>query len=433
MPSKRLLLLFLIFSVVLILLTRFNLSWPTFFILNGLLFLLSLGDLFLSPSKKQVQFKRTIPVEMERGISYHAAIHSNNNSTKRMLYHVVDGTPQSFDKLPIISGNVGEQASTVVHYDVTAKIRGKYEVNHLYVRYKSYIGLWEKQMKIEDRQEVKVIPDLTSMKGYLESAQQFLLHDGLKVRKHKTGSGEFTKIRSFVVGDDPRKINWRQTAKLQEVMTNEFEPEHGKYITILLDCGRMMGAELSNSNRLEKTLEAALTVAAAALQKGDYVSVLAFSKEVKVYVPPAKGMAHIQTILQAIYQVEVDASESNYAAVLAYLQTVQKKRSFLILFSDIYTFLHEESALVYLKRLRKRHLFLMLGIEDESLQKESRNESISIKKAMMKSIAQQQILMKRTEKIRWEKQGLHMVEAKEESLAGTAVSYYITMLNQGVL
>lgn len=60
----------------------------------------------------------------------------------------------------------------------------------------------------------------------------FLMYEGAKVRKYKSGFGEFAKIRNYVVGDDPRKINWRQTAKLQEVMTNEYEPEHGKYITI---------------------------------------------------------------------------------------------------------------------------------------------------------------------------------------------------------
>ena len=74
-------------------------------------------------------------------------------------------------------------------------------------------------------------------------------------------------------------INWRQTAKLQEVMTNEYEPEHGKYITILIDCGRMMGAELKEGNRLEKSLEAAMTVAAAALKNGDYVSVIGYGDD----------------------------------------------------------------------------------------------------------------------------------------------------------
>ncbi|WP_409972694.1 DUF58 domain-containing protein [Bacillus sp. Bva_UNVM-123] len=280
---------------------------------------------------------------------------------------------------------------------------------------------------------MKVIPDLTETKQYLENAQNFLLHEGLKIRKQKNGVGDFAKIRTYVVGDDPRKINWRQTAKLQEVMTNEYEPEHGKYITILIDCGRMMGAELRKGNRLEKVLEAALTVTAAALKKGDYVSVLAFSKEVKVFVPPAKGLPHLQTILQAIYNLKVDAVESNYAAVLTYLETMQKKRSLLILFSDIGTFLHEEGALIYLKRLRQRHLFLMIGIEDETLQKRINEEPYDIQNTMIKSVAQQQMLVKKREKIKWEKQGLQMIEAREEKLTISAVSYYIEIMNRNLI
>jgi uncharacterized protein (DUF58 family) len=216
-------------------------------------------------------------------------------------------------------------------------------------------------------------------------------------------------------------------------MTNEYEPEHGKYITILLDCGRMMGAELKKGNRLEKVLEAALTVAAAALKKGDYVSVLAFSKEIKVFVPPAKGMAHLQTILQAIYDVKVDAAESNYAAVFQYLEIVQKKRSLLLLFSDVRTFLHEESALLYLKRLRQRHLFFMMGIEDQTLIKRIKAEPKDVQNAMLKSIAQQQMLIKKREKAKWEKQGLQMVEARVEKLAIAAVSHYIDIMNQNLL
>jgi uncharacterized protein (DUF58 family) len=280
---------------------------------------------------------------------------------------------------------------------------------------------------------VKVIPDLTETKQYLANAQEFLIYEGLKIRKQRSGVGEFSKIRSYVVGDDPRKINWRQTAKLQEVMTNEYEPEHGKYITILLDCGRMMGAELKKGNRLEKVLEAALTVAAAALKKGDYVSVLAFSKEIKVFVPPAKGMAHLQTILQAIFDVKVDAAESNYAAVFQYLEIVQKKRSLLLLFSDVRTFLHEESALLYLKRLRQRHLFFMMGIEDQTLINRIKEKPKDVQTVMMKSIAQQQMLIKKREKIKWEKQGLQMVEAREEKLAIAAVSHYIDIMNQNLL
>src|SRR5699024_2569538 len=119
-------------------------------------------------------------------------------------------------------------------------------------------------------------------------------------------------------------------------MANEYEPEHGKYITSLIDRGGMMGAELEEGNRLEKTFEASITVAAAALKNNDYVSVLAFSNEIKVFVPPEKGMNQLQKILQSIYHLQADAKESNYALAMSYLQTAQKKRSLLLLFSDIH-------------------------------------------------------------------------------------------------
>ncbi len=389
--------------------------------------------MFISPSKKQLFFQRSMADEFERGIVYTVKIDVQNDSPYPFSYRMVDGLPQSFERPFPIAGTIPKEATVEISYDTTALVRGKYEINKLYFRYSSLLSLWEKQVTVEIGDSVKVIPDLTETKQYLENAQKYLVYEGVKIRRRRSGVGDFSKIRSYVVGDDPRKINWRQTAKLREVMTNEYEPEHGKYITILIDCGRMMGAELSQGNRLEKALEAALTVTAAALQKGDYVAVLAFSNEIKVFVPPAKGMAHLQTILQAIYQLKVDPAESNYAAVLQYLEMVQKKRSLLLLFSDVRTFLHEESALILLKRLRQRHLFLIIGIEDQTLLKRVKEEPKTVQAAMRKSIAQQQILLKKREKNKWEKQGLVMIEAREEKLAITAVSHYVEILNQNLL
>lgn len=370
---------------------------------------------------------------MERGLTYPVKLVIRNSSQYSITYRLIDAIPQTFEMPFPLRGTVPKDTTMSVEYETKAMVRGRYEIKKLYFRYTSFLGLWEKQTTVEIIDNVKVIPDLTETKQYLENAQAFLLYEGLMIRKQQSGIGDFAKIRSYVVGDDPRKINWRQTAKLQEIMTNDYEPEHGKYITILIDCGRMMGAELTKGNRLEKGLEAALTVTAAALKKGDYVSVLAFSKEVKVFVPPAKGMAHLQTILHAIYNIEVDAVESNYAAVLSYLETMQKKRSLLLLFSDIGTFLHEEGALAYLKRLRQRHLFLMIGIENETLLKRVKEEPHNVKNTMVKSIAQQQMLIKRRERIKWEKQGLQMIEAQEEKLAIAAVSYYIDIMNRNLL
>ncbi len=432
-PTSRLLVLFLILTICLVFGTLIDVSWGFIIIINILLFLISLIDLFFSPRKKELSFERIIQEKMERGLPYTVSIKVVNSSAYAFSYRMIDGLPDSFTNNFPLLGVVNQDSTVLVKYETEATNRGNYEIKKIYFRYASLLRLWEKQITVTLESVVKVIPDMTETKQYLENAQRFLLYEGMKIRKQQSGVGEFAKIRSYVVGDDPRKINWRQTAKLQEVMTNEFEPEHGKYITILIDCGRMMGAELKKGNRLEKALEAALTVTAAALKKGDYVSVIAFSKDVKVFVPPAKGMAHLQTILHSIYNLKVDAAESNYAAVLTYLEVMQKKRSLLLLFSDIGIFLYEESALLYLKRLRQRHLFLMIGIEDELIQKRVKDEPTTVQDSMVKSIAQQQILIKKREKSKWEGLGLQMVEAREENLAIIAISYYIDIMNRNIL
>nr|WP_245542455.1 DUF58 domain-containing protein [Siminovitchia fordii] len=434
LPTKRLLYVFLGISAFFILLgVLTDVSWTYIIMMNLIVLLASFLDLLFSPEKKDLDFKRILPEEMERGLPYTVGVEVENRSGHPFTFAFVDDLPQSFKRPFPVRGIGRKEALTEVSYETSAPVRGDYDVTRLYFRYKSTLGLWEKQTTAELPQALKVIPDMTETKQYLQDAQRYLLHEGMKIRKYQSGAGEFAQIRKYAAGDDPRMINWRQTAKLQEVMTNEYEPEHGKYITILIDCGRMMGAELKKGNRLERALEAAMTVTAAALRKGDYVSVLAFSKDVKVFIPPAKGMEHMQTILKSIYDLQVDPVEPNYGAVFSFLENMQKKRSLLLLFSDIRTFLYEESTLTYLMRIRQRNLFLMIGVEDQVIKRRINEAPDQVEHAMIKSIAQQQMLFKKREKAKWENQGLFMTEAEEEKLSVSAVSYYIDMMNRNLL
>ena len=431
-PTFKLLFILLIAGLLITVLSLLGASWIFVGFLNAVILLISLVDLFFSPNRKQLDAKRMMPQEMERYAKQMVVVEVNNYSKFPCEMHFVDGIPTSFQTIFPVNQKI-TPGKNVIDYHVFPLVRGKYVVEKLYVRYKSLFGLWEKQITFKIEETVKVIPNLTEAKRYLASSQRYLLHEGLKIRKQKSGIGEFAKVRNYVVGDDPRKINWRQSAKLQEVMTNDYEPEHGKYVTILIDCGRMMGVELQHGNRLEKVIEAAITVAAAALKNGDYVSVVAFSKEIKAYVPPAKGLDHLDVILKSIYHIQVDASESNYVNVLQYLQTVQKKRSLFLLFSDVHTFIHEDHTLLFIKRVRKRHLFMMIGIEDELLMEKIKTYPETQVLAMEKTMAQKEAQFKKQQVLKWDNQGIIMLEAPEDKLAVTAVSHYINLLNRGLL
>ena len=105
----------------------------------------------------------------------------------------------------------------------------------------------------------------------------------------------------------------------------------------------------------------------------------------------------------------------------------------MLLFSDVDALVHEESHLFYLQRLRRKHVFLMLGIEDQTTVQKAEMASNTSKQAMVKTMAQKHLMEKANELGKWERQGLQMVEAPEDQLAATAVSRYIEMMNRGLL
>ncbi|MGP4039990.1 DUF58 domain-containing protein [Gracilibacillus sp. D59] len=432
-PTNKLIIYYALFLLAMFLLAFWQFSWLFLGIATLLMLSLLIIDAFLLPKKGDFQVERSIADEMERYDKQHVSIRIQNRTNDTFSVRLKDGIPASFQTIFPFNQQVPSGKTVDIIYEVFPQTRGKYLIDKVYLRFKTKIGLWEKQFTYDLPNEVKVIPNLSETKRYLESAQKYLLHEGIKIRKMRSGVGEFSKVRSYVVGDDPRKINWRQSAKLQDMMTNEFEPEHGKNVTILLDCGRMMGVELEEGNRLEKSIEAAITLAAAALKNGDQVAVIAFSKEIKAVVPSGKGLEHLDTILQMIYAIEVDAQESNYPLALQYAQSIQRKRSMMVLFSDVQTFANEDYQLFYMRKVRKKHLFVLLGIKDRLLQEQIRMKPDSTLSAMEKSVAQKQYLDQKQVINKWEKHGLPMLEAPAERLAVTSVSHYIETLNRGLL
>lgn len=432
-PTKRLIYLISSLGLILFVISFFRFNLIIFASVIVSVLLLSLLDLLFSPNRKQLTLERSLPKQVERHQEESLRLIITNKGDKPAQFIWTDDLPESISTTRPTLTTIEANQTLTIDQPIQANQRGLFPIQNVYLRYQSLFGLWQKQRTFVIENTIKVIPNLSESRDYLSSAQKYLLHEGSKIRKQVSGSGEFAKVRQYVVGDDPRKINWHQSAKLNEMMVNEYEPEHGKQIIIMIDCGRMMGVELEKGNRLERSIEAALTVATAALDHGDYVSVVAFAKDINVYVPPGKGLSHLQTILQAIYSLKVEATESNYLAAVQFIRTEQTKRSMVILFSDVNQFFLDKQTLFLIKQLKKRHLFIGIGIKDEWKQRNIALQPNSMYEAMRKTVAQQIELSNRREMLKWKKLGLDLIEAKADDLAVTTVSYYIDQLNRGAL
>ncbi|MEI7027038.1 DUF58 domain-containing protein [Paenibacillus sp. y28] len=424
MPTRRLLWFCLAGAPFAALGVWLGLDLYVFWCYNALLIAASAVDLLLLPKRSQIRVERRMPERADIGQPIRVELYLEADSNQALRLEMTDDVPVQFEqpgRLTAVMDSRGTQAD----YTTSALERGRYTFRQVYLRYSGLIGLWQKQVLLPAEQELRIYPDLSGVRGVLASTAQMLLLDGRKVIRRSTSGTEFQNIREYVQGDDPRYMNWAASARTGTLMTNIYQPERGKFVTILIDCGRMMGVELDNRVKLDRTLEAGLTLAAVALKQGDQVAVLAFSNEIKCYVPPGKGMGHLQTIVDTVFDLKSDFVESDYSRALEYLARLQKKRSLLVLLSDMDNYLLEERLVPYLLRLRRNHLIVLLALQDPVLHGWARCEAEDRHDFYAKSVAQKQVLDRRSYVRRMAGFGIHVLDVAAGELPLAAVNFYL--------
>jgi len=412
-PTQRLIILVSIGSLAIILGYILDIGLYVFWAYNCLLLLFSIVDLWLLPRRSEWSIERLLPERVDVRQQFEVQILLTTRQPQFVRIELMDDLPRSFagsdrsysvkselalsdsSSLPSPPTSTSTPTGTfqgtngTFSYVTRAEERGLYTFKQVFFRYYGGLGLWKKQLRIELPQEIRVFPDLSAVRGVLGSLQNALILDGNRVHRKIRSGSDFHYVRDYTEGDEPRYINWKASARTAKLMTNEYRPEKGKIVTLLLDCGRMMGIELDEQVKLDRCLESALALASVALKQGDQVCLLAFSNRVKVYVPPGRGIAHLHTLTEAVYDLKFDFVEPIYSVALAYLQRYLKKRSFIVLFSDMESYLYDKGLLPYMQRLRRGNPALLLSLGDPLLYDWVRIQAKDSHHAYIQSIAHQ--------------------------------------------
>ena len=432
LPTSRLLILIVI-GLPLVM-GGFVLGWGyrAFWIYNGLLLIASVVDWITMPRKKDFSIRRILPQQSDIGHVFEVEIEIEQQTGRKVPYELTDDLPLSFDESGRLRGVWAHGRSKVV-YMTRARERGKYTFSWLYARWQGRLGLWSRQSRFACEQTIKIYPDLTAVRGYLASLQESLIVDGKKILRRARSGSEFHAIRDYVPDDDPRTINWSASARTRRLMTNQYRPEQGKVVTIVLDCGRLMGVELDNRTRLDISLEAAMTLAAVALKQGDQVALMAYSHEIKLYIPPGRGLAHLRTLVEATYDLKSDFVESDPAKALTYLHRQQKRRSMIALFSDMENYLIEDQLSGYLWRMRRSHLLLLLSLADPLLAGWSQTEVRNSRLAYQKALAQRFRLDRKAFQQKMTGAGIQVLDVPSDQLTLSVVNTYLEIKSREAL
>ncbi|WP_123027308.1 DUF58 domain-containing protein [Mycolicibacterium stellerae] len=167
----------------------------------------------------------------------------------------------------------------------------------------------------------------TDTRGLLEGGRYALLH---------TRSLEFDDLRPYVAGDDVRDIDWKASARTDQVLIKRFVSEKHHKILLIVDTGRNMSA-LAPSGEFKRDV-ALHVMGAIGLITGNRADELAMvygDSRGSANVAARRGETHIESLLDRFYNHSSSQSAtSDIVTQLTYVATGYRRRMLVIVISD---------------------------------------------------------------------------------------------------
>ena len=157
---------------------------------------------------------------------------------------------------------------------------------------------------------------------------------GLHQSPHLGVSTDFAEHRPYMPGDDVRRVDWRLYGRTDRLYVKEFEAETNADVVILVDVSASMTFVGSSAlTKLDYARFLAACLAYFSQRQRDRVGLVTFDRDVVAHLP-ASGR-RLDTVLHTLDRI-VPGGEGELATPLARVARGLKRRSILILLSDLY-------------------------------------------------------------------------------------------------
>ena len=210
------------------------------------------------------------------------------------------------------------------------------------------------------------------MEGFIESAdtldsRQFYiaikrLADSFSYgtdRSPFVGSGvEYVQSRQYQYGDPIRAIDWRVTARTGKVYIKEFETPKRMPCYMMIDTSASMMISSTKRSKYATSLHIAGGLALACLDRVSPVGVLGVGSR-DVRIEPSLSKNRVLEWLHQLRHFRYDESTTLVDRISELIPTLNSRALFIVL-SD----LHDERALVSLKRMGQKHDCVVLQMQD---------------------------------------------------------------------
>jgi uncharacterized protein (DUF58 family) len=329
---------------------------------------------------------------------------------------------------------LGPYSDAQFTYSLSPPRRGHYEFGRTAVRFLSRLRLVWCQALVGQPEAVKVYPNMRRAREIelkALGAQSFLAIQRRAVRR---GEGrEFESMRDYVRGDELRHISWTATARRSKLTTRQYQIERDQTVIVAVDGGRLMTGIIGGETKFDTAIHASLALMSACARAGDNAGLLVFGRRVKKFLPPKRGLEHMDAVLEALHDLEPEMIEPSYARAFQFIASSTKKRAFIVILTDVIDKESSKELIRALKLLRPRHLPLVATIGDRDLNVAVSSKPENIKDVFVQSAAEEIIFQRESALRLVETMGGLALDVTTQTLGPRLLETYLRVKEKGLL
>lgn len=402
-----------------------------FFVAIGL----TLADLILLFKQKGIEATRVLPEKLSNGDDNPIVLRIANNYNFKSDLLLIDELPFQYQKRDFeIKIQLSAQNEKKISYTLRPLERGEYYFGHLNIYANSPIGLVTRRFQFSKDAMVPNYPSFLQLRKYMLIAfSNKLFEYGLKKIRRIGHTMEFEQIKDYVYGDDIRNINWKATAKRNQLMVNQYQDERSQPIYSVIDKGRAMKMPFEGLSLLDYAINATLVISNVALKKQDKAGMFTFSRKVENKVVAERRPIQMNKILETLYNVNTDFSESDFSRLYIDVKRSITQRSLLLLYTNFETLDALHRQLGYLKAIAKNHLLVVIFFENTELQKLTKAEASNTFEIVQKTVAEKFMYEKKLIVSELQKHGIQSILTAPEHLTINTINKYLEIKARGLI
>lgn len=337
---------------------------------NAGVVLLALIDLATLPRSKRFRADRELESIASLGERHRVTLTIENRSSRDWRIEVRDDVPDGFCAEPdTLDTRIPAKSRARLAYTMTPLQRGSHSLRFVYIRVHSRLGLWQRTFALPLVSLLRVYPDLKQLARYSMYARMNRLSLlGVRRARRIGTDNEFERLREYTPDDNFRHIDWKATGRRRKLIVRDFQTNHNQRVVFLIDAGRMMVNESGGLSLLDRAIDAALMLAHVAAIRGDAVGLLTFSDRVHTWIAPNRtGRRQVHRMVHAVHDLFPRLVESRYDLAFLHLARDCRKRSLVVLVTNLIDDVNANQIEAHVTSLAGRHLPLAVLLRDHEI------------------------------------------------------------------